>query len=213
LFDDLAEERRNFFHPLAQRRNLDGQSFQPRQQITAESLLGHGLPQGRLRGSQQTNVDSGRRRLAERNHLALFDGPQELGLDWQGELDDLVEEERPALRGPQEARVGAIGAGERPLAIAEELALGEGFRERGAIERDERPLSTAPGMDRARRPLFSGARLALDDDGQIRRSGQARGGQRGRQRRSRPEPLGQLLKRPALARVGRERPGARRRAA
>src|SRR5450432_2330546 len=197
-FDDLAEQRRDLLGALAQRRNRYGETIEPRQQIAAKALARDRQPERALRRRQQPNVDRDRRRLAERDQLALLDGAQQLGLDRQRQLGDLVEEQRSPVRGPQVARAGALRAGEGTFAVAEQLRLRERLGERRAVERHERPLPPAPGMNRARRPLLARARLPLDDHRQIRGGDQLGRRERRLQERTAPVTGRQLAKAPGL---------------
>src|SRR5207249_9116166 len=59
-------------------------------------------------------------------------------------------------------------AGERPALVAEELALEERVREGGTVDGDEAAaLALTLEVDRARRELLAGARLAVDEDGRV----------------------------------------------
>ena len=60
----------------------------------------------------------------------------------------------------------AIGAGERALLVAEELALDERVGQRGAVELDEGPgPARAQVVDRVGDELLADAGLALQEDG------------------------------------------------
>src|SRR4029077_14075703 len=84
------------------------------------------------------------------------------------QLRDLVEEERAALGELDAAAPPRGGAGEGPLLVAEELALEEGLRERGAVHGHEGTCGArAPAMDRARRDLLADAALAEQEDRRI----------------------------------------------
>ena len=72
---------------------------------------------------------------------ALLEQAQQLDLHRQRHLANLVEEERPALGERHPTGLGRHRAGERPLLVAEELALQEGLRERPAVDGDEGPLA------------------------------------------------------------------------
>src|SRR5207249_9391406 len=62
-------------------------------------------------------------------------------------------------------------ARERPLAVAEELALEEALGERGTVDGDEESLAARTGgVDRPRHQLLAGAGLALDEDRRPRRA-------------------------------------------
>src|SRR5439155_24293647 len=108
------------------------------------------------------------RRLADALVLAVLHEPQELRLERERQVADLVEEERAAAGGRDAAGVVAHGAGERPLRVAEQLALKQLGRKRRAGDGGERlgrPL--APAVDRAGEHALAGAALAADEDGRV----------------------------------------------
>src|SRR5262249_36596714 len=89
---------------------------------------------------------------------------QQLHLHLDGDLGDLVEEQRALVRELEAAGLVRDGAGERALLVAEELALDERRRDRRAVDADERSLSTRRVLvQRARDELLAGARLAGDE--------------------------------------------------
>ena len=53
-------------------------------------------------------------------------------------IGDFVQEQRAAVGGLEEAVAVGLGAGERALAVAEELALHQVFGNRTAVHRDKR---------------------------------------------------------------------------
>src|SRR6185436_16671026 len=97
--------------------------------------------------------------------LALLQKAQQLRLRAERHLADLVEEQRPAVRGLDQPRAIAIGAGERAAHVSEELALDQVLRQRRAVDGGERlraPRRVA--VNRARDQLLAGAGLAEDAD-------------------------------------------------
>src|SRR5690606_39615339 len=90
---------------------------------------------------------------------------EQLRMGGQGEVADIVEDERAAAGRLEEAVAVAVGAGERPLRVAEQLAFDELRRERPAVEGDEAAIAPAARLvDRARDQLLAGAALAGDAD-------------------------------------------------
>ena len=78
-----------------------------------------------------------------------------------GDVADLVEEERAAVRLAKRPGRASLRAGERAPHVSEQLALQQPFGERGAIDRDE--LARAPlreAVDRPRHQLLAGAGLS-----------------------------------------------------
>src|SRR5262249_38216949 len=85
------------------------------------------------------------------------------------QVADLIEEEHPALRAPEEALAVTLGAGESATTMAEKLALRESWAERCAVQGHER-ASLSFGievMDRARDEFLAGAGLTGDQRRQI----------------------------------------------
>ena len=62
-------------------------------------------------------------RAADALERHLLEHPEELGLDLEVDVADLVQEEGPAVGLLEAAHAVAVGAGERPLDVAEQLAL------------------------------------------------------------------------------------------
>src|SRR5690606_7509214 len=92
-------------------------------------------------------------------------GAEELGLEGEGELADLVEEEGAALRLLEGALAGGGGAREGALLVAEELALHQLRGDRRAVHGDEGTLGPpAAAVDGARHQLLAGPGLAEDRD-------------------------------------------------
>ena len=92
--------------------------------------------------------------------LGLQD-PQEFYLDGRGDVADLVQKDIPPVGRLEPALAMGVGPGKGPLDMAEELALQQGFVERGAVAGDEGPLAPpAQGMNGVGHQLFAGAALA-----------------------------------------------------
>ena len=99
-----------------------------------------------------------------RDFLRL-DRAEELALERERHRADLVEEQRAAVGGVEEALFVARGAGEGALGVSEKLALQERIRQRGAVDGDQPPvLPVAHAMDGARDHLLAGPALAQDQD-------------------------------------------------
>jgi len=63
--------------------------------------------------------------------------PQQLGLQRQGHVADLIEQQGTAVGGLEQAHPVAIGAGEGALAVAKQFALQQVLGERRAVLDDE----------------------------------------------------------------------------
>ena len=120
-------------------------------------------------GADDANVDPPRPWRADRLHLARLEGAQELYLKGQGQIADLVEEERAALRRSQGADRALHGAGEGPALVAEQLRLGHLGGDRAAVDGHEGAGGSRRQLvDGARGDLLAGAALTVDEHGKAR---------------------------------------------
>ena len=90
-----------------------------------------------MRGRDDAHVDADGLLGAERLHLALLDGAQDLGLGGGAQVADLVEKQGAQVGEGELAPPGLGGAGEGALFVAEELALDERLGDGGAVHGDE----------------------------------------------------------------------------
>src|SRR5207249_8448713 len=115
----------------------------------AEGAVGARRRQVAVRRGDDPHVDLHRLAAAHALELALLEHTQELHLRLRGQLPDLVQEDRPAVRELEAAGPAFRGAGEGALLVAEELALDEPARQGRAVHLDQRSLpATAPRVDR-----------------------------------------------------------------
>src|SRR5690606_24248571 len=103
-----------------------------------------------VRRRDEPEVHGSRLEPAEALHPALFEHPKELRLRGERHLAHFVEEHGAALRRLEETWLRRDGARERAALVAEELALEQRLRQRGAVQADE-------GCGAAASPLVDGA--------------------------------------------------------
>jgi hypothetical protein len=94
------------------------------------------------------------------SHPLLLDRAQQLHLHRQRQIGNLVEEQRAPVGRLEEAVAVLLGAGERALAVAEELRLHQVFRNRAAVDGDEGLRGPPAGLVHQPR----GQLLAADPD-------------------------------------------------
>ena len=100
--------------------------------------------------------------------LAFLEDAEQLGLRLGGQLADLVEEERAAVGQLEPADPAGDRAGERPLLVAEQLALDEARGQGRAVDLDQRLTGPpARGVDGPGDQLLAGAGLAGDEHGGV----------------------------------------------
>ena len=126
---------------LAQRRDHHGGESEAVIEVIAKPSAGHLLGEIAVRGRAQTHIDRDRLRGAEGEDLPLLEHAKEFRLDREIEVGDFVEEERPAVCRLEVPLGVGLRAGVRPLSRAEEEALGQRVRNRGAVDVNERTLA------------------------------------------------------------------------
>ena len=74
--------------------------------------------------------------------LSFLKHAEQLGLEARGDLADLVEEQRALVGALEAAGATALGSGEGPLLVTEELTLEHALGKRLAVDGDERLADT-----------------------------------------------------------------------
>jgi hypothetical protein len=105
------------------------------------SALGDLRFEASIRRADDSNVDRDRLRASHALHLLLLEHAKQLGLQIEGELTDLVEEEGSSVRELESARPALRSTRECTLLVSEELTLDQGGGDRRATDLDERPPS------------------------------------------------------------------------
>ncbi len=134
LREEKAGDREDVARALAQRRHVDHEHLEAVEEIAPERpardvlLEGHVGRHHHARGRFPT-----RARRADPADLVAVERAQQLRLGIDGQLADLVEEERPALRFGERADPSRDRSGERAALVSEQLALDELARQRATF--------------------------------------------------------------------------------
>ncbi len=123
LLEKVLDQERDIVAALAQRRKLDADDLEPVIKVLAKLPLGDRVGQVAVGRRDQPDVDLDRLVRAHPHDLAGFEHPEQLDLDRRRHVADLVQEKRAAVGVLEPADAVSVGAGERPLHVAEELAL------------------------------------------------------------------------------------------
>jgi hypothetical protein len=178
----LLGEQHHVAATFAQRRHAKLNHFQSIEEIRPEAALAHRRRQVAVARRQDPRLHGEGARAPDALELPVFEHPEELRLELQGQLAELVEQESSLRRQLEAACPPAARSGEGAPLVAEELALDQAGRERGAVDVNE-------GTGAARGAL-------VDDPGDqpLARSGLAGEQHRRAHRRNRldllPEPPG-----------------------
>src|SRR5262249_33630859 len=133
------------------------------EEILAETAFLHLLAKVAVRGGDHADVDLDLPSSADRRKRLFLQNAEHLYLQVERQLPDLVEEDRSRVGLLEKTEVVGNRAGKGAANMAEELALNEIFRDRAAVDGDERPVfARTVRMDRARYQLFSRSAVAHD---------------------------------------------------
>jgi len=133
----VANDARDVFAAVAQRREFDVGAFDAEVEVLSEAAGGDFVFEVFVGGADEADVDLARFIGADADDLAVFEDAEELGLHGEWHVAEFVEEERAAVGVFEDALSFAIGAGEGAFGVAEEFAFEEAFALSGAVEGDE----------------------------------------------------------------------------
>ena len=178
FIEELRGERDDVFGSLPQRRQVDVEHLQAVEQVLAEVAALHGGAQVAIGRGNDPHVRLHRSGAAEPGELPLLQHAQQLDLRRRRHLAHLVEQQHAAGRHLDLAGLALVRAREGAALVPEQFRLEQVFRQRRAVDGDER--AGAPrrdAMDVARDHLLAGARFASDQHrrvgcGHLRRAAQ-----------------------------------------
>ena len=147
---------------LAQRRDRHGDDVDPIEEIAAKRARVGARRRDHARVERHAGVS------AEAREALLLHRPEKLRLQRRRERGDLVEVDRAAAGHLQLPELARGGVGERPLLVAEQLALEQLGGDAGAFDVDERLVAArAAGVDGAGQEVLAAAGLAEEEDGDV----------------------------------------------
>src|ERR1019366_10035519 len=154
-------ERQNILAPFAQRRHAKGDDVEAVIEILAKVMRGDFGLEVAIGRRDYSRIDVNRAFAADALEVLILQKAQKLGLQGRRQVCYLVEENSPAVGRLEPPGLVLDRAGERAADVPEQLALQQFFRERGAIDDDERlALAPAPSMDLPGDNVLAGAALA-----------------------------------------------------
>src|SRR3989454_7524660 len=149
--------------PLPQGRQPEHDRAQAEEQIFPEASLAHPLREPLVGRRQNAHVHRARFRPSDPADLLVLQHAQQLSLETEGQVADLVQEERAGVRPLEQPGFGRMGVRERAALVTEHLRLYEVFRKGRAVDRHERGAAArSADVDRPREELLPGPRLPDD---------------------------------------------------
>src|SRR5262249_49197586 len=169
--DEILDEQGNVRPPPAQGGHCQGKDVEPIEEVRSERPVGDRRLQIPIRCRDDSDVDSDRPGATDTLEFALLQDPQEHDLGFGGQLTNLVEENRPAVRQLQAALSSREGPGKRALLVPEELRGDERRWNRRAVHADEGARRSLRSLvDRAGDELLPRTGFASDQYGGVHRS-------------------------------------------
>ena len=166
--DEVVGEQEDVVAALTQGRQDDVDHPQAEIQVLAEGAAAHLFLEVHVGGGDHPHVHLQGRVLAHRVEGALLQEAQQAQLHERRDVADLVEEQGAAVRLEDAAHPVPVRTGERALAVAEQFALQERFRDGGAIHLDQRPVpAVAFQVQGLGRQFLAGTGFAGDEHGQV----------------------------------------------
>jgi hypothetical protein len=153
---------------LAQGRHHHGQHVEPVEQVLAEGALADGLAQVLVGGRDDAHVHLAGHVAAQGLDLVVLEHAQQRGLEVRGHVADLVQEHGAPGGGLEQADLVAVGPGEGPALVAEQLAGQQGARDGAAVlDQEGLAVAGADAVDLAGQDLLAHAGFAGDEHGVV----------------------------------------------
>src|SRR5271156_318953 len=169
-------ERQDVFAAFAQRWNAQGDDVEAGVEVLAKVMRADFGFEVAIRRRDDSRIEVNRALAADALEVLLLQEAQKLGLEGRRQIGNLVEENGAAVGRFEPARLVLHRPGESAAHVAEELALEQLFRQRSAIDDDERlVLTPAPSMDLARDHVLAGAAFSREQNRGVAAGGLARG--------------------------------------
>src|SRR5262249_10913637 len=140
-FDEVAGEDGDIFDALAQRRHVHLHGAQAEVEVLAEAAFGYGVGQVAIGGGDDAQVQFEHLVGPDPLHLVFLENAQQFHLDGEGQVGDLVEEDRAAVGNLELSGARFDGAGKRAAFVSEQLAFGEVGRDGRAVDAHHRAVA------------------------------------------------------------------------
>ena len=170
LFEEVLDQQRNVFAPVAQRRQIDVDDVEPVVEILAEFLFFHHLAQVGIGGRQNPHVHLHHFVRAERREFLLLNHAQQLRLRFRPDGAHFVEKDRAFVGDFERAFLVVNGAGERAFHMPEQSGFQQIGGQRTAVHGDKRMIHARRiGMNRLGDQFLARAGFAGDQNGRTAR--------------------------------------------
>src|SRR5688572_9104161 len=137
-FQKVLRQYRNVVSALAQRRQLNLDGVESKQEILAKPSLGHFSMQVSIRRRQQTHIHLLRLRRSDSLKITRLQHTQQLRLQVQRYVSNLVEKQRTAVRELETSDTIALRISKRTTHVSKQFAFENTFRKSTSVQRNQR---------------------------------------------------------------------------
>ncbi len=138
MAEEMIDQCRHVFLPVAQGGKFDLHRVEPEQQILAEQAIVAQLRRGHVGRGDDADIDRHRPVGADRRDLPLFEHGEQFGLQMQRQIADLVEEQGAAAGRLDAPDPVALGVGKGAFHMTEQLGIDQLGGDRAEIDGQHR---------------------------------------------------------------------------
>ncbi len=164
LFQDVGDEQGQVLPPFLEARQFQPHDVEPVEKILTEFPLPDLPLQPQVGGRDDPDIHLGGFAAAQGVELFILQHRQELGLEGQGQVADLVQEDGAAVGLLEATGLVLVRAGEGPFDVAEHLGFQQVLRQGRAVDLDQGLVGpVAGGVDHLGQNIFARAGLPLHE--------------------------------------------------
>src|SRR5512133_149959 len=165
---EVSDEERYVRAALAERRQVQRNDRQPVIQVFAEGAIGDRLFNIQIGGGYDADIQFLYLRVADRFHFLLLKRPEQLGLQFERQFADFVEEQRAPVRRLELSELVPHRSGEGTFDMTKQFTLQQVTGDGGTVDGNEGGVFAGTvGMDRTGNQLFTGTRFSGYQNGRL----------------------------------------------
>ena len=140
FLDEVFGEETDIFGALSKRRELDTNDIEAVEEVLSEAAVGHLLFEIFVRCGDDTDIGLDHLVTADAGEFPVLEHAQNFGLELDGHVADLVEEEGAAVALFEAACALRYGTGESAFFVTEQFAFEELLGDGGTVDGDVGPV-------------------------------------------------------------------------
>jgi len=166
--NEILHQQRDVLRPLSQRREVNGNDFEPPVKIFPEAALLNFFLKVLIGRRDDSHIGPDVFLTTEPFKFTVLEHPQHFSLSRQGHIPDFIEKERAIAASLELPDMGSFRTGKSSPFMSEQLALKQGFGNCRAVDGQKRGiLAVTVVIDGAGHQLLAGPTFARDEDGHV----------------------------------------------